>query len=1231
MDKIKNKVVVFALIVISLLFSANIVFVAHNSENSVTYAQEISEKSVYEYNTNDSIARINEIENELHKQGVSIYEVLQNRKNAYIEELSTVTSEKKNSIQSKIETFDKGIPYFERAANYGSNDYNLSGVRNVSPYSDVIDFGISPNCTCNELNYINGTPCVNCTEFKTISAEVMAIGAGFEARGWNLAAELIWFNLSNKELDVDYYPNLSNNIVAAPQMTEVAYNNTLAASCTQASPGRLNGIFESTIEGDMYNSLGKFYYTKHNAGNGNVTIDIIDRYDWDYDKNGGSASVFNDVLAKAQEIGVVTPFYTRMNITIPGFVPFDWEYTDTGVEITGVASDITIAEIPAQIFDLRIKPKDNVRQPETFITSIGENAFAGNTNITNLIFLEYEDDNGIIKQSELNTIGQSAFSGCTNLVSISGLNNLTYIGDRAFKDCTSLNSLNNLDKLEYIGSEAFYNCKELTSISLPELNYLGDKAFAECSKLGEIIFGANSSLEKIGSQAFCNTALTDITIPTNVYDIGDDAFQGTMITSIIGNANYVWQNDVLIKNNVTNNEKKIAVYVNPTLSSITFPDNVGILNSKLFYNNSNIKNVNLNKVENIGAEAFRHSSLTNITNANYLIDCDITAVLDTPWYASNQSDFVIIGRVLIQYRGSGSNVKVPNNIHRIGSNSFNNNVTTQVVLSEQIDSIGFQAFVGLESLESIIFTSDIPPLLDGECFSNNVILYVKESRLEEYDNDISFLNLPNVLTKKQININFYDINNGLIGSRAEYFGSKLDNFVIAPNVIGKDFVGWKYNGNLLRINDMLFFYENIDLYASYVVAEYQIRIVGDDGNQTLQIKYGEELSLPIPEKPGKIFKGWFDKPEGGNRIINESGRCVWNRTIRYEVLYPQFDLINYTITYNFNNADSTINLPTQFTVDNPITKSELTPPKRFGYVFKNWLYNNRAFESTDGILNNIVLVAEWEGKKINASNNLTVSDSVAIVDFTTASTYNTYQINVAASVKNITFVGKNNATYNLTINISNRNKAIVLGLKNMNFAAPGNKSSNAITCEGNVMLYLTYSGTNELRGGTGLNGIGNGGNGGHGGHGISAHSVTLMAYNTSSSISIYGGNGGNGSNGYNGSNGKDGTKAPSGSIFKPIKGENGGNGGSGTDGGNGGDGGYAIYVSSEKIYLSHASNYYIKGGNGGNGGDGGNGGRGGKGADDTSANPFTGVGKPGDGGNGGNGGVNGQAGQRYFL
>lgn len=166
-----------------------------------------------------------------------------------------------------------------------------------------------------------------------------AIAAGFYARGWVLAADLLWFNLSNKTMDIDYFPSLGYRVAKAPQIRdELAYNNDIANGFNQSSPGRLNGVFASTLEGDTYNSLGRFYFTKKYAGNGNVNIQIIDRYDWDFIDKIGLGEGLNNTLYLAQLIGIATPFYTRINITIPGFVPFDWEYNDTGVTITsGIA------------------------------------------------------------------------------------------------------------------------------------------------------------------------------------------------------------------------------------------------------------------------------------------------------------------------------------------------------------------------------------------------------------------------------------------------------------------------------------------------------------------------------------------------------------------------------------------------------------------------------------------------------------------------------------------------------------------------------------------------------------------------------------------------------------------------------------------------------------------------------------------------------------------------------
>lgn len=49
-------------------------------------------------------------------------------------------------------------------------------------------------------------------------------------------------------------------------------------------------------------------------------------------------------------------------------------------------------------------------------------------------------------------------------------------------------------------------------------------AFQFCEKLAKVKFDSNSKLEKIGKNAFTNTAIESILIPSNVSDIGHDAF-----------------------------------------------------------------------------------------------------------------------------------------------------------------------------------------------------------------------------------------------------------------------------------------------------------------------------------------------------------------------------------------------------------------------------------------------------------------------------------------------------------------------------------------------------------------------------------------------------------------------------------------------------------------------------------------------------------------------------------
>lgn len=236
-------------------------------------------------------------------------------------------------------------------------------------------------------------------------------------------------NMNNTDLDSYYTPSqgLIERVAQCTQiLDEVALSSNLTAGFTQKTPGRLNGIFANTIEGDVFNALGKFFYAKSYAGNGSVNISIQDYYDWERagDSPGG---VLVDILVTAQEIKVVTPFYTKIDITVPGVAPLSWEYYNNGVKIIGVDKNISHLEIPTSFFDLRVK--------EESLPSV------------NVI-----------------SIGNSAFENCTKLNNIVLPNTITEIGNNAFKNCSIIQSINIPNKVNYIGVNVFDGCELLNEI-----------------------------------------------------------------------------------------------------------------------------------------------------------------------------------------------------------------------------------------------------------------------------------------------------------------------------------------------------------------------------------------------------------------------------------------------------------------------------------------------------------------------------------------------------------------------------------------------------------------------------------------------------------------------------------------------------------------------------------------------------------------------------------------------
>lgn len=202
------------------------------------------------------------------------------------------------------------------------------------------------------------------------------------------------------------------------------------------------------------------------------------------------------------------------------------------------------------------------------VTSIAENAFSGNSDIT---ICSIPDS--------VKSIGARAFSACPKLTTIMLGSSVAEIGDYAFTACPSLLYINVSDankkysninsclyengdtlllyagdkdakvyeKTKTIRKGAFFGKADITSVSLPDsVKTIDDHAFSGCLSMTEITIP--DSVTKLGKGCFmsCNslksasigssvpeipencfhscTSLCDITIPENITSIGDNAF-----------------------------------------------------------------------------------------------------------------------------------------------------------------------------------------------------------------------------------------------------------------------------------------------------------------------------------------------------------------------------------------------------------------------------------------------------------------------------------------------------------------------------------------------------------------------------------------------------------------------------------------------------------------------------------------------------------------------------------
>ena len=258
-----------------------------------------------------------------------------------------------------------------------------------------------------------------------------------------------------------------------------------------------------------------------------------------------------------------------------------------------------------------------------------------------------------------------ALYGSYNLHTVILGNNVDTIGDEAFRNCYNLRNIDfaNATNLRAIGYQAFYDCYNLRNIDFvnaTNLTTIENNAFYSCDSLRNINFGNATNLTTIGDNVFSNCInLRDVDLEnaTNLVSIGSSAFQGCTALDI---------------------------------DSLRFSNTLKFIGGGAFNNIDSLRYVEIPySVDTMGNWVFN-----NCDNLH-------TVVWNSP-RAKITSQFNTAGIKTVIFGDS---------VRYIPNQALNNKYRLETVVFNNLDSIGYQAFYGCESLRNVNWGNSLNTLI----------------------------------------------------------------------------------------------------------------------------------------------------------------------------------------------------------------------------------------------------------------------------------------------------------------------------------------------------------------------------------------------------------------------------------------------------------------------------------------------------------------------------------------
>ena len=448
------------------------------------------------------------------------------------------------------------------------------------------------------------------------------------------------------------------------------------------------------------------------------------------------------------------------------------------------------------------------------------------------------------------------------------------------------------------------------------------------------------TVETIGHGAFERSAVTSVTIPASVTEIGSNAFAGcTNLTSV--NYEGDWSNLTIQSGNPA-----VQDAANAPLFDFEFtPDNTAVIVTNYKYNGA-AADVTIpsryqgKPVTTIGHAAFFNSAVTSVT-----IPDSVTSISDSAFVNCPQL----------------TNISIPNSVTYIGFSAFNSCTSLKsITLPSSLSTIQSYAFCNCGNLETIripVSVTSIGNCAFADCPSLMTVTYpgsktqwddiTKGSNNDVLENHLICAKLEATFTADGESISTQTIDRG--GKFTE---------PAAPSKENHTFAGW-YNG------DEKFDFDAdttnapnvLELVAKWDINQYTVQFVSDYGSFKDQtIEYGKLIEtdkLTIPTVEGYTFDGWYTDAAHTTEF-NFRTPITGDTTI-----YAKWTANDYEVSFITEHGDApdSQNVKYNETANDP---GKLTAE---GYTFIGWYTDHTCtteFKFSTPITGDTKVYAKWE-------------------------------------------------------------------------------------------------------------------------------------------------------------------------------------------------------------------------------------------------------------------------------